>query len=79
MNVAELVGKYAWIEFVPNGLVHNTIEYTLYINWLDGSLYAKQIVFTDLANCYPLSKLNILELEVNQIVNDFIKHLEKLQ
>ena len=74
MNVEELVGEYAWIEFAPSGLAHNTVEYTLRINWLDGSLYTKQLVLTDLADY-----LDVLELEINQAVNDFISHLEKLE
>jgi len=70
----ELVGEYAWIEFTPSGEAHNTVEYTLWINWLNGSLYAKRLVLTDLVDY-----LDVLELEINQAVNDFITHLEKLE
>lgn len=74
MNIEELVREYAWIEFVPSGLAYNTVEYTLRINWLNGSHYAKQIVLTSLADY-----LDVLALEINQAVNDFISYLEKLK
>ena len=74
INVEELVQEYAWIEFAPNGLAHNTIEYTLWINWLNGELCAKRLTLTDLADY-----LDVINLEINQAINDFISHLEKLE
>lgn len=73
MNVEELVGKYAWIEFTPE-IGNNTTQYTLWINWLNGSLYANKVVVID-----SVTSTWILELEIDRAINDFIEHLEKLE
>lgn len=75
MNIENMVREYAWIEFTPTGLSHNTVEYRIYINWLDGLLYAKHVILTNVQR-YTMDTFADMEMAI--AIDDFIKHLEKV-